>query len=77
MDTLRRDCSDRLLIFGTGQLEAVLTEYPITTTNIALTSRWANDLPTRTRKRNYPSPAAGSPVARSLGGLIHELGSAA
>jgi len=58
--TLRRECLDRLLIFGTRQLEAVLSEYLDHYNSRRPHQSLGQQAPTRTRRRSHPSPAAGS-----------------
>ena len=73
--TVRRECLDRLLVFGRRHLEAVLTEY---------LSHYNGHRPHRSLDQRSPQPAAGEPAsicaldptmlrrADVLGGLIHE-----
>ena len=73
--TIRRECLDRLLVFGRRHLEAVLTEY---------LSHYNGHRPHRSLDQRSPQPAAGEPAsicaldptmlrrADVLGGLIHE-----
>ena len=73
--TLRRECLDRMVIFGRGHLKAVLTEYLAHYNG----HRPHRALAQRCPDGPYRARGAGSPIFRHdvLGGLIHEYKQAA
>ena len=70
--TLRRECLDRMLIFGHRQLEAILTEY-LAHYNGHSPHRALGQRPPDEQARK-PTPPTETPVIRRdiLGGLLHE-----
>ena len=70
--TLRRECLDRMLIFGHRQLEAVLTEY-LAHYNGHRPHRALGQRPPDEQARK-PTPPTETPIIRRdiLGGLLHE-----
>ena len=77
MGTLRRECLDRVLIFGRRHLEAILTEY-LRHYNGHRPHRSLGQQPPDGGSRRQ-SVDAGTPIARRdlLGGIIHEYDLAA
>jgi len=75
--TLRRECLDRLLIFGTRQLEAVLSEY-LDHYNSRRPHQSLGQRPPNTNPQTQPPEPGGRVVRRDLlSGLIHQSASAA
>jgi transposase InsO family protein len=70
--TLRRECLDRVLVFGARQLEAILTDYLVHYNGHRPHRSLSQRPPAGTPVDHPPEPHRGVVRRDVLGGLIHE-----